>query len=140
MGENPRERLRDRRGKKRGDAACLPLAARVCVANEIGTVLINGVISQVHADVILEEETESVGSEEGQASRFLPWPLGLKEMERKGEVSGLTVTGRTEEVKGILLLEYKKLQFLLRWGGACPRDTSGVWNCGAGFAVGQTRP
>lgn len=44
-------------GGERSDAASLPLAARVCVANEIGTVLINGIISQVHADVILEGET-----------------------------------------------------------------------------------
>lgn len=73
--------------KRRGAAASLPLAARVSILNEIGTVLINGIISQVHADIILGKRQKSVGLG-GRAA--LPLPLcalpghwGL-EMEEKG--------------------------------------------------------
>ena len=48
-----------------------------------------------------------------------PWPLRLKEMEKKGEVSGLSETGKTEEVRRSTL-QYKKCQFLQRLGGALP--------------------
>jgi hypothetical protein len=36
----------------------LPLAARKSVLNEVGTVLIDRIISQVHTDLILGRETQ----------------------------------------------------------------------------------
>lgn len=42
----------------RNEAASLPLASGISILNEIGTVLINGIISQVHADIILGKETQ----------------------------------------------------------------------------------
>lgn len=59
--ESQRAALRLAGKEKRREAACLPLAARVRILNEIGTVLIDGVISQVHADIILGEETQVYG-------------------------------------------------------------------------------
>ena len=93
--------------EKRREAASLPLAARVSISKEIGTVLINGIISQVHADIVLGKETQVCGvRRKGSLPLLLcalPWPLGLKEMEKKGGVLGLTYTGKTEEVRrGIL--------------------------------------
>lgn len=54
--------------------------------------LINGVISQVHADIILGKDTQSVGAG-GRASPFLSVPSpgpGLKEMGKTGQLPGLT--------------------------------------------------
>lgn len=89
--ESQRTALRLAEKEKRSEAASLPLAARVSILNEIGTVLINGIISQVHADVILGKRQKSVGSG-GRAGLplplcALPGPWGL-EMEKKGEVLG----------------------------------------------------
>lgn len=77
---------------KKNEASSLPLTARVSVSTEIWTVLINGIISQVHADIILGKETHICGvSSEGQAPCFLsvpshgPWSLkGWKEKEVLG--------------------------------------------------------
>ena len=123
LGRTPRAARRLAGKGERREATCLPLAARVSILNEIGAVLINGVISQVHADIILGEETQVCGVR-GRAGLPLPacaqpWPLRLKEMEKKGEVSGLSETGKTEEVRRSTL-QYKKCQFLQRLGGALP--------------------
>lgn len=40
----------------------LPLAARMSVLNEVGTVLVNGIVRQVHANLILGKETQDWGS------------------------------------------------------------------------------
>lgn len=40
------------------EAALLPLAARIRILNEVGTVLIDRIIGQVHTDLILEKETQ----------------------------------------------------------------------------------
>lgn len=90
--ESQRAALRLAGKEKRSKATSLPLAARVSISNEIGTVLINGIISQVHADIILGKRHKCWGREEGQASHFLsvpshgPWGL---EMEKKGEAFSL---------------------------------------------------
>jgi hypothetical protein len=50
--------------ERQSENAPLPLAARVRIFNEVRTVLINGVISQVHADIILGRgggETQDCG-------------------------------------------------------------------------------
>lgn len=55
--------------------------------NEVGTVLINGIISQVHADIILGKTHICE-----QASHFLSVPTpgpGHLTMEEKGESEGL---------------------------------------------------
>ena len=43
---------------ERSEGASLPLAPGLSISNEIGAVLIDGIISQVHADVILGRERE----------------------------------------------------------------------------------
>lgn len=92
MGRIPESSSETGRKEKSSEAASLPLAARVSILNEIGTVLVNGIISQVHADIILGKRQKSVGL--GGRAAFplslcaLPGPWGL-EMEEKGEVIGL---------------------------------------------------
>lgn len=66
---------------------------------EIGTVLINGIISQVHADIVLGKETQVCGVRRKRSLPHpqctLPWALGFKEKEE--DVLGLTYTGKKEE-------------------------------------------
>ena len=66
---------------------------------EIGTVLINGIISQVHADIVLGKETQVCGVRRKcslpHPQCTLPWTLGFKEKE--DDVLGLTYTGKKEE-------------------------------------------
>lgn len=44
------------------EAALSPLAAGISVLNEVGTVLIDRIISQMHTDLILGKETQDHGS------------------------------------------------------------------------------
>lgn len=71
---------------ERREATSLPFASRVVILDEIGAVLIDGIISQVHADIILGRET-TLGARRKETSPALfwdlTWPPGLREMERK---------------------------------------------------------
>lgn len=88
--ESQRAALRLAGTEKISKANSLPLAARVSISNEIGTVLINGIISQVHADIILGKRHKCVGSG-GRAGLPLPpcaFPrsLGLRDGEERGSL------------------------------------------------------
>ena len=71
------------------------------ILKEIGTVLINGIISQVHAEIILGKETQVCGVRRKRSFPLplctLPWALGLKEKEKEEDVLRLTYTGKKEE-------------------------------------------
>lgn len=109
------------------------------ILNEIGAVLINGVIGQVHADVILVEETQVCGVRARAGLPLpvhaFPRPLRLKEVEKKGEVSGLPETGKTGSKRGTL--QYEKVQFLRGWEVPCLRDTAGCGTAALALQSGR---
>ena len=88
---------------ERSEGASLPLAPGLSISNEIGAVLIDGIISQVHADVILGRERER----ERHATLWglplpllaLPGPLGLK--EETGEALGFLQVAKQRKSSGI---------------------------------------
>lgn len=73
--------------------------------DEIGAVLIDGIISQVHADIILGRET-TLGArrKETPPALFwdLTWPPGLRDMERKRMSRGFLNTGKTGSWRSVL--------------------------------------
>lgn len=72
-----------RHTRERSAGASLPLATGLSVSDEIGTVLVDGIISQVHAHVVLgTERRKSVGLRLPLPA--LPGPQGLKDGRDRG--------------------------------------------------------